>query len=73
MSGSARVCAVLAAMAASSAAIAQDAEPPPAEFLEYLGSWQEDDEEWFLEAELDDPPATDSGESKRKRVDHEQE
>jgi hypothetical protein len=44
---------------------AQQAAPPPAdavpdlEFLEYLGSWQADDEEWLAirEWEKDNPPA----------------
>lgn len=26
---------------------------PDLELLEYLGSWQKDDEDWFLDAELD--------------------
>jgi hypothetical protein len=29
-------------------AAADDAEPPDLEFLEYLGSWEESDEEWLL-------------------------
>jgi hypothetical protein len=45
-------------------AAAQDAEPPAdaqpdLEFLEYLGSWQADDDEWLAirEWEKDNPPA----------------
>lgn len=30
----------------------QDAEPE-IDFLEYLGSWEGEDEEWFVEAEID--------------------
>lgn len=63
-----RACAVIAAVAVPTAVLAQDSELPPAELLEYLGSWQDDDEEWFVEAEIDQPPETDSG-AKRKRVD----
>ncbi len=49
-------------------AVAADAEPPPDEaFLEYLGSWEESDEEWLLYEEMltlgkpeeDDPAARD--------------
>jgi hypothetical protein len=36
---------------APAAGNAQDSAPPPLELLEYLGSWQEDDEEWVLDAE----------------------
>jgi hypothetical protein len=37
---------LLAAMAAGGAAIAADAPPLPADFLEYLGSWEVDDADW---------------------------
>lgn len=33
--------------------LAQD-EEPDLSFLEYLGSWQESDEEWLIAAEMDD-------------------
>lgn len=47
-------------------AVAADVEPPPDEaFLEYLGSWEESDEEWLLYEEMltlgkpeEDDPAT---------------
>ena len=54
----AKISAVLAAVAMPAVAVAQDGELPPAGLLEYLGSWQDDDEEWFLDAELSAPPDT---------------
>jgi hypothetical protein len=33
---------------------ADDADEPDLGFLEYLGSWQESDEEWLLVVELED-------------------
>lgn len=37
----------------ATSAAAEDAEPPPDEaFLEYLGSWEESDEEWLLYEEM---------------------
>jgi hypothetical protein len=38
---------------------------PDLEFLEYLGSWQADDDEWLAirEWEKDNPPAGESGEA----------
>jgi hypothetical protein len=38
-------------LAAAAAAGAQEAESPDLEFLEYLGSWQADDDEWLAVAE----------------------
>ena len=35
-------------MAAGGAAIAADAPPLPADFLEYLGSWEVDDADWLV-------------------------
>jgi hypothetical protein len=58
---------MLASVVVPAAAIAQD-DPPPPDLLEYLGSWQDDDEEWFVDAELNPAPEPESGE-KRKRVD----
>jgi hypothetical protein len=34
----------------AAAASAQDSAPLPLDLLEYLGSWQDDDEEWVLDA-----------------------
>lgn len=39
---------LLAALAAGGAAIAADAPPLPADFLEYLGSWEGDDADWLV-------------------------
>jgi hypothetical protein len=39
---------LLAAMAASGAAVAADAPPLPEDFLEYLGSWEGDDADWLV-------------------------
>lgn len=36
------------------AAAAQDGDPPDLGFLEYLGSWQEGDEEWLVVAGMGD-------------------
>ncbi len=50
----------LAGMAVSSAVNGEETEDPGVEFLEYLGSWQEDDEQWTIimateSAEADEP------------------
>jgi hypothetical protein len=39
---------------AGAAALGQDSEAPELDFLEYLGSWQETDEEWLIVAEWED-------------------
>jgi hypothetical protein len=46
--------AILGIAAAGAAPAGRAADPPPApdlDFLEYLGSWQAEDEEWVLTAE----------------------
>lgn len=57
----------------SHAAHAQDGEDglPDLEFLEYLGSWAEDDEEWFVEAEIEqqETPEEMAGETSDDRAD----
>lgn len=45
---------MLAGLGVASAAGAQESEAPDVEFLEYLGSWQETDEEWLIVAEWED-------------------
>lgn len=47
------VAAILAAVlgAAPVRSIGQEAEGPDLEFLEYLGSWEADDDEWVIAAE----------------------
>ena len=43
-----------AAIAAiSTPAIAQD-EEPSLDFLEYLGSWEDDDERWYVEVQIEE-------------------
>jgi hypothetical protein len=44
---------------AGSVALAADAEEPDMEFLEYLGQWEETDEEWVM---IDQQINLDSGE-----------
>jgi hypothetical protein len=42
---------VTGVLGVSAAAIAQDEQTPDLAFLEYLGSWDESDEEWLVVAE----------------------
>ena len=44
--GIARVVALWGLIGVAGIAIADDAEAPDLEFLEYLGSWEESDEDW---------------------------
>jgi hypothetical protein len=46
--------ALICGLLAGSLAIAEDA--PELEFLEYLGSWEESDEDWLLFNELNKEP-----------------
>ncbi len=39
---------LLAALTAGGAAIAADVPPLPADFLEYLGSWEAEDADWLV-------------------------
>jgi len=48
-----RVCLVLTVLGSTTPAVAQDEAEPEMDFLEYLGSWQDEDEKWFLEAQID--------------------
>lgn len=51
------------AVAMAAPAAAQDDDLPSLEFLEYLGSWEESDEEWLVVAEeFMGQPAADSDE-----------
>ena len=53
---------LVAALLSAGALADPDAELPDAEFLEYLGSWEESDEEWMLfNNPADDQPETRSG------------
>jgi hypothetical protein len=46
---------------------AQSEEPPEVDFFEYLGSWQEEDEEWFIDAEIDARVPQDEPDAQRTR------
>ena len=46
---------------------AQSEDPPALDFFEYLGSWQEEDEEWFVDAEIDGRVPEDNPDAQRKR------
>ena len=48
--------------------VAEDAEAPDLEFLEYLGSWEADEEDWVLLAP-DATPDEASNEAGKERVD----
>ena len=56
MSASRRIL-VGALLLGSSVALAADEELPDVEFLEYLGSWDESDEEWLI---FDEPVTADT-------------
>jgi len=57
-----RSCLAVAALMWAAAAVAQEDEAPDLAFLEYLGSWQESDEEWLVVAEELATPADDEEE-----------
>lgn len=48
MSASSELAVLCGLLTCSGAAMAQDAEAPDLAFLEYLGSWEESDEDWML-------------------------
>ena len=53
-----RVAVLYSLVVVSGSALAEDEEElPDLEFLEYLGSWDESDEDWLLFNELDAEPA----------------
>jgi hypothetical protein len=53
-----------AAAGVAGAAVAQDGEPDLG-FLEYLGSWQEGDDEWLIVADLEAEPEDNSEASEK--------
>lgn len=56
--------ALLAAMTAGPVLEAQEDEPEPdLSFLEYLGSWQEGDDEWLIVAEIEEDTGQKDGTS----------
>ena len=70
--------ALVRALPAQERAPAPNETPPDLEFLEYLGSWQASDEEWFAIKELDGSKRAKDGsgqpkkpEPERPRDDHE--
>ena len=67
MAMSASRLAVLAAVLAGGPALGQDDGLPNEEFLEYLGFWQESDEEWLI---FGDPvePRADAGTDRERPV-----
>ena len=62
-------------MTAGGWARAADGELPDSAFLEYLGSWDEDDEEWWTVAErsVSDADRPDAGKRQDERDEDEQE
>ena len=61
MSGSRTGCALAAVLViGSAAALAAGEDAPDMAFLEYLGMWEESDEEWLAFQEETDSVATDS-------------
>ncbi len=54
--GAAVKVALLCGLIGCGAAVADDEELPALEFLEYLGSWEESDEDWMLFNELNGKP-----------------
>jgi hypothetical protein len=53
-----------AAAGVAGAAVAQEDEPDVG-FLEYLGSWQEGDDEWLIVADLEEEPEDNSEASEK--------
>lgn len=56
-----RALAGLIVLASGTAAFADDEALPDADFLEYLGSWEESDEEWLIFADGDQQARAESG------------
>jgi hypothetical protein len=50
----------------STARAADDPAPPELDFLEYLGSWQAEDEEWVIEAGWEDEEAAPPADGKQE-------
>ena len=58
----------LASVGIGNHAMAQDEELPDLEFLEYLGSWEESDEDWLLFAEGAAEKVADEGNKRESSV-----
>jgi len=66
------ILAVWSAAAAQETQEVQETEDPGLDFLEYLGSWQEEDEEWLIVAEWDNQqPEQERRKGKRERQEDE--
>lgn len=65
--GSARAAWALVMASMSFSAAAQEESAPELDFLEYLGSWQDTDEEWLLVSEWDGETPPPQRDDKRKR------
>jgi len=52
MSADRAIALVACSLCLGTAALAAEEEPPEADFLEYLGIWQESDEEWLMHDEM---------------------
>jgi hypothetical protein len=76
MSAQSRLMLLVAATGVAANALAQDDAAPDLSFLEYLGSWQESDEEWLLIAAMegeieaeDDSAVTDEEDEEAEETD----
>jgi len=47
-------------------AAGQEDEPPELDFLEYLGSWQAEDETWFVDVEIETQEEEDEDADRRR-------
>ena len=63
MSASSELAVLCGLLTCGGAAFAQETEAPDLAFLEYLGSWEESDEDWvlFSEEEANEAKSDDSG------------
>lgn len=59
---------MIALLLTTTPVFAQDGEMPQLDFLEYLGSWQAEDEEWFVEVEIESLADEDSKSKDQKQA-----
>ena len=55
-------------LACAGLSAAADEEQPDLEFLEYLGSWEESDEDWLMFTEAVDKPVTENDSKQSEKV-----
>jgi hypothetical protein len=55
-------------LACAGVSVAADEEQPDLEFLEYLGSWEESDEDWLMFTEAVDKPVTEDDSKQPEKV-----